>query len=664
MTLFNQNWLTFGGKPITGRTPTGLNTNQPLTQAQQGAVAHAFKLFCDAVKVSSFPDGYHLQHRTLVDGTAVRMESNAGVQRVWVIAPKTYEETTLRNGVCMFVAPEMPMSMHWWAGSVGENTETFSSNWFTFFPHPNGAPSIITDKVGSVFKAPQIRSNRPYVAPTFKHGVKSLFTAAPAEGITVGSREGNYNQSYPGNTDWSDRRLVGATPATAKPPAYDTWRVLTWWANTNGRYGKYNYAFMGGLVKLTVADSDPFPIMGPDRFGLAPTSAVMTDPARYIQSEDMQEASRIVWCNGVAVAMVPVGEMVLAACFYEDSVSHSRFIHIVSQTRGYPTTPAVKCYWVRTTISAAPKNKPSRYSSVFLIGGDREGELWGVRWTKYIAQFLPLGPRGLHCNSAGTKAITIAAIPLLDAARGADLSSDQFAVLEINLITGDVTAVAGVPATNAILLAADYRAPTDTPTFLYATAPKNSGSLQVYHVVEGVATMIHTETHADNTRYTAWAFGDLRVGAFDIQVSSTWWVFNGIYSWDYGSWSTRKMFVREQQIEGDSGGGINTFNQAGGPTGQYSLDTGLPNPLTHESYATTVCPQFPPATASSGYTSSPDNKIAFRSMGYPDLSYPKVRTGNFYTPWDYYSFALDPVRGIGDFTEYDGDLARTSWRTL
>jgi hypothetical protein len=83
MTLFNQNWASFDGVPITGRTPTNLRihseTGQPLTPEQQGAVAHAFKLFCDAVKLSSAPDAFHVQHRILADGSRVQMNANTGI---------------------------------------------------------------------------------------------------------------------------------------------------------------------------------------------------------------------------------------------------------------------------------------------------------------------------------------------------------------------------------------------------------------------------------------------------------------------------------------------------------------------------------------------------------------------------------------------------------
>lgn len=90
MSLFNNpNWIGFDGKPVTGRVPakavvTSDTPGVQLTPQQRGVVQHAFKLFCDAVTVSAFPDGFHVQHREYPDGMKVRMESNGGQQRVFV----------------------------------------------------------------------------------------------------------------------------------------------------------------------------------------------------------------------------------------------------------------------------------------------------------------------------------------------------------------------------------------------------------------------------------------------------------------------------------------------------------------------------------------------------------------------------------------------------
>lgn len=86
MSLLNNNFLTFGGESVTGRVPTQMIVYAPdgyqLSEMQQGAVSHVYKLFCDAVRVSVA--GYHVQNLLLPDGTKVRMESINGVDKVMV----------------------------------------------------------------------------------------------------------------------------------------------------------------------------------------------------------------------------------------------------------------------------------------------------------------------------------------------------------------------------------------------------------------------------------------------------------------------------------------------------------------------------------------------------------------------------------------------------
>lgn len=89
MSLRNQHWITLSGEPITGMTPTRVRvfSDTPglvMNAQQEGFVAHAYKLFCDAINISAFPNGYHLQNRIAPDGTTVRMESNLGMHRVTV----------------------------------------------------------------------------------------------------------------------------------------------------------------------------------------------------------------------------------------------------------------------------------------------------------------------------------------------------------------------------------------------------------------------------------------------------------------------------------------------------------------------------------------------------------------------------------------------------
>jgi len=84
MILKNPSFISFDGKPITGRVPPQLRVDggQALTQQQAGQVAHAYKLFRDVVSVAITP--YVVQNRVLADGTRVRMESLQGRDIVYV----------------------------------------------------------------------------------------------------------------------------------------------------------------------------------------------------------------------------------------------------------------------------------------------------------------------------------------------------------------------------------------------------------------------------------------------------------------------------------------------------------------------------------------------------------------------------------------------------
>ena len=90
MTLLNNpNFISFDGTPITGRTPTQtivMSDGERVEMSPQlrAEVAHAYKLFCDAVNVSAIPMGYHVQNRKFNDGSKCRMESNKGIHKVMV----------------------------------------------------------------------------------------------------------------------------------------------------------------------------------------------------------------------------------------------------------------------------------------------------------------------------------------------------------------------------------------------------------------------------------------------------------------------------------------------------------------------------------------------------------------------------------------------------
>lgn len=87
MSLQSHHFITFGGAPVTGRIPPQMivEGGGTLTREQYGAVAHAYKLFCDARLVSI--GDYLVRHRTLADGTRVTMTSLQGRDTVRVTPP-------------------------------------------------------------------------------------------------------------------------------------------------------------------------------------------------------------------------------------------------------------------------------------------------------------------------------------------------------------------------------------------------------------------------------------------------------------------------------------------------------------------------------------------------------------------------------------------------
>lgn len=197
MTLFNDpNRIGFDGTPITGVTPpvTVVRTKDGrgagLTGPQQGTVQHMFKLFCDAVRVSTFPDGYHTQHRKLPDGTFVRMTSMQGVKKVEVVTPdgSAIAYDILPNG--MVAKDAMASEKYVLPGTRWVNPPAKNQP-----PNAGGQPWGVT------------------YAPDYS-------VAYPSENPEKKER------LIPGNTDWYDMR----------PGSKNRGLVLSWWRTSNSRY--------------------------------------------------------------------------------------------------------------------------------------------------------------------------------------------------------------------------------------------------------------------------------------------------------------------------------------------------------------------------------------------------------------------------------------------
>lgn len=84
MSLFNAGWIGFDGEPITGRVPAQVRVmnNAIVTPVQYAQLAHAYKLFTDAKRVSVCD--FFVQNRILEDGSRVRMESMLGQDIVMI----------------------------------------------------------------------------------------------------------------------------------------------------------------------------------------------------------------------------------------------------------------------------------------------------------------------------------------------------------------------------------------------------------------------------------------------------------------------------------------------------------------------------------------------------------------------------------------------------
>lgn len=199
--LNNPHWIGFDGTPITGKVPTRaiVTTDTPglvMNGQQHAGVNHAYKLFCDAVQVSANPDGFHVQHRTLPDGTTIRMESNQGQHRVFV--------KISGGGSSGFELLPMgrlqPVQSSFGAASISRWVDPpIGPSWFP----PAG----------------------PRKSPNWIKDFRSLWNPSTA---------GELN--YPGNWDWSSRLDSSGLRGY----------VLTWWGISHARYrtlGDTKYGF-------------------------------------------------------------------------------------------------------------------------------------------------------------------------------------------------------------------------------------------------------------------------------------------------------------------------------------------------------------------------------------------------------------------------------------
>jgi hypothetical protein len=192
MNLFDPNFLTFDGNPIPGRGPVRVEVegDAALTSEQQAGTSAAYKLFCDAKRLSLID--FHSQQYELDDGTRISMVSINGADQVHIAPPPPRVATALED---IFIA----------------------------------VPSFFG---GHDTAAPNYSKQTPYrgktAAPTHMRATREI---VDVEGI----------REHPGNlTWWSDAIKVNGKPL-----------IVSWYGKAT-RYGRADYYGRGRQRASTV----------------------------------------------------------------------------------------------------------------------------------------------------------------------------------------------------------------------------------------------------------------------------------------------------------------------------------------------------------------------------------------------------------------------------
>lgn len=540
MSLSNNDFIAFDGTPITGRAPTQVqvyaDTGYEMSDELRGMVAHTYKLFCDAVKVSAIPLGYHVQNREFEDGSKCRIESNNGVHRVmvWPVGSGGGAGRYSVHPVALFASLESPHGKYVLGGTAYSVSAAFTG-----------------EKAGSVWSNAPSALLKPVV---FANYPKFVFNPTKLA------------DSVPGNMDWSDRREGGRHFGL----------VLSWWSLSVGRYatGPF-YMYDGDGLYSTLG-----------------SNAIYED---YDAAAAIPSAMGVVWCNGIAVAKLPSGMRVLSACLAErDGVGG--YLRVIATSETFGSAPC-QCYEVRIGNLSGLGKLSTNQRVVDFATSPSVSVLWVASDGVFSDN---IGAEVFHANSSGSSVLVCgyttglvevstltggASAPLITPAglpRLEDTSSySGNSTLNNNTATlDDVVAYEGSNSTTLVskardILAWDYVA--DTPVYLYSEATyttvdsmtystdwltyvgectlttsgsrtaafvvKNNAGGVVYSdsataSISGTATysceLVVDGTEADGTfsdvgsssisgtqaTYKAWVTGDLRVNCFDIHVKS------------------------------------------------------------------------------------------------------------------------------------------------
>lgn len=291
--------------------------------------------------------GYHVNEARLSDGTRVRMESNNGVDRVTVWPGRSGYESLFDI---------RPLAL------------------FVSLDAPFGVlpgPPVYAPSAVGVTPTASLWSNPPLAREKdleFSHGYRSTFDSQ------------NPAYSFPGTMDWYDDRGI-------ESPNFGL--VITWWPKYSDRYGSV----------IIEKYSDP---------GLHNRKSIGLVDRNFRHSATLE---RHVWCNGILIAVLPIGLTVEGACLHTRN-DGSTVLRVIASRSDY--------YYVYEGLYQRGNPPRASQSDLITLGRTR---------TIHRGSGRLLHPA--HCNDTGTRAVMVIQ---------SDMESGEY-LWELDLGTGSMTAV-------------------------------------------------------------------------------------------------------------------------------------------------------------------------------------------------------------------------------
>lgn len=169
----HRNWITFGGEPVQGLTPTSVRLRSgTLTPERRAGAQAAYNKFCTAKSLSLAGGGYFTGDELLPDGTRVRMVAINGVDHVHIWAADPVPEET---GDITFWC--QPFDEDW---LTEQYEEVFTiPRWFDI----NDADADITNNSPDFLR--DLLRNEAYEPPESTNYPGNLTWFAPGTGLVV-----------------------------------------------------------------------------------------------------------------------------------------------------------------------------------------------------------------------------------------------------------------------------------------------------------------------------------------------------------------------------------------------------------------------------------------------------------------------------------------------